>query len=361
MGSTLIMAKTFLKIFSKDRQSIFFTLFFPITFMAIFGFVATGDEDPMEVGVVDKAGNAFSAEFIERLGANPLFNVTEGDEETLRSQVIEGEMTFVLILPESFRGNEAPADLTMLVDAAQARQTALIRPLVEQALLGVERELRDIEPLFPLSVVDVQARSQRYIDFLVPGLLALTIMQISIAGSGFNIVEYRRKGILKRLFVTPIKPSHFIGGLVLARLVITVIQVSFLLSVAVVLLDVPVIGNLVELLALIFLGSAIFLSLGFFMGSIAKTQQAIMLLGNLITLPQIFLSGVFFSIDSMPEVLQPVAKLLPLSFVVSSVREVIVNGLSLVEQIPTLIGLVVWLVIALLLAIRLFVWKDVAT
>lgn len=360
MGSTFVMARTFLKIFSKDRQSIFFTLFFPITFMAIFGFLNTGEEDPMEIGVVDNAKNSFSAEFIAALGGNVLFNVTEDDEESLRDKVIEGDMALVLILPETFRGSDDPADLTMLVDAAQARQTAMIRPIVEQALLNVERELRGTRPLFPLTVVDVQARSQRYIDFLIPGLLAMTIMQISVAGSGYNIVEYRRKGILKRLFVTPIKPSNFIGGLVLARLVLTIVQVSFLLGVAVLLLGVPIVGNVFELLILMFLGSSIFLSLGFFMGSIAKTQQAIMLLGNLITLPQLFLSGVFFSIDSMPEFLQPVARLLPLSFVVSGVREVIVNGLSLAEQIPTMIGLVVWLAISLMLAIRLFRWKEVA-
>jgi ABC-2 type transport system permease protein len=97
------------------------------------------------------------------------------------------------------------------------------------------------------------------------------------------------------------------------------------------------------------------------MGSIAKTQQAIMLLGNLITLPQMFLSGIFFSIDSMPDMLQPIARLLPLSFVATSVREVIVNGTTLVEQIPTVIGLFVWLAVALLVAIRMFRWKEVAT
>jgi len=236
----------------------------------------------------------------------------------------------------------------------------MLRPVVEQALLDVERDLRNTEPLFSLTVSDVQARSQRYIDFLVPGLLALTIMQISVAGSGYNIVEYRRKGILKRLFVTPIRPGQFIGGLVLARLAITVTQVSFLLGVAVVLLKVPVEGNLLELLLLILLGSSIFLSLGFWMGSIAKTQQAIMLLGNLITLPQMFLSGVFFSVDSMPDGLQAIAKVLPLTWLVSGVREVIVNGVSLFAQIPTLIGLVAWLAIALTLAIRMFRWKEVA-
>lgn len=360
MNSTLVMARTFLRIFSKDRQSIFFTLFFPITFMAIFGFLNTGEEDPIEIGVVDNAKTPFSADFIAVLAADPLFDVTEGAEQDLRQSVIDGDTALVLILPETFAAGDAPADLTMLVDAAQARQTAMLRPIVEQALLDVERDFRGIEPLFPLEVIDVQARSQRYIDFLVPGLLAMMIMQISIAGSGFNIVEYRRKGILKRLFVTPIRPSNFIGGLVIARMLLTVVQVSFLLAVAVVLLDVPIEGNLLELLVLIFLGSAIFLSFGFFMGSLAKTQQAIMLLGNLITLPQLFLSGVFFSIDSMPEFLQPVARLLPLSFLVSAVREVIVDGVSLFQQIPTIIGLLAWLAISLTLAIRLFVWKEVA-
>jgi ABC-2 type transport system permease protein len=355
------MARTFLKIFSKDRQSIFFTLFFPITFMVIFGFITTGDEDPMEIGVVDEAGNAFSARFIDVLEKNELFDVTVGEEDDLRQQVVEGDMTLVLVLPPGFRGDDEPSELTMLVDASQARQTAMLQPVVEQALLEVERELRGIEPLFPLDVVDVQARSQRYIDFLVPGLLALTIMQISVAGSGYNIVEYRRKGILKRLFVTPIRSGSFIGGIVIARLVITVIQVSFLLTMAVLLLGVPIVGNVFELFVMIPFGSAIFLSLGFFMGSIARTQQAIMLLGNLITLPQMFLSGVFFSIDTMPDVLQPVARLLPLSFLATGVRDIIVNGVGLLEQIPTLAGLLVWLVIALTLAIRRFRWKEVAT
>lgn len=361
MNSTLTMGRTLLKIFSRDRQAIFFTLFFPITFMVIFGIASSGGEDPIELGVVDNASNEFSERFIETLESDGLFSVTVGLEDELRARVVDGDLALTLVLPSDFNGSESPADLTMLVDAAQARQTAMMTPLVETALLNVERELRGIEPLFPLTVVDVQARSQRYIDFLVPGLLALTIMQISVAGSGYNIVEYRRKGILKRLFVTPIKPLNFIGGLVLSRLVITVIQVSFLLAVAVVLLNVPVEGNVFELLLLIILGSSIFLSLGFWMGSIAKTQQAIMLLGNLITLPQMFLSGVFFSIDSMPDLLQPVARLLPLSFVVSSVREVIVNGVSLLEQIPTIAGLVVWLAIGLTLAVRLFRWKEVAS
>lgn len=360
MNLTFVMAKTFLRIFSKDRQALFFTLFFPVVFMTMFSLAGSGDDEPMEIGIVNHAGNTLSLNFIATLNSNPLFNVTENDEDSLRQQVVEGDMVLVLVLPENFQDNGSSVELTMLVDKAQARQEALIRPIIEQALLGVERELRNTDPLFSLEVIDVQARSQDYISFLVPGLLAMTLMQICIAGSGYNIVEYRRKGILKRLFVTPVQPKNFIGGLVIARAMITIIQLACLLTAAVFLLGVPIAGSLFSLIPLVLIGIVIFLSLGFFMGSIAKTQQAIMLLGNLITLPQMFLSGIFFSIDSMPELIQPVASILPLSFVVTGFREVIVNGLSLMELVPTLIGLVVWLAISLFVAIKLFVWKEVA-
>jgi ABC-2 type transport system permease protein len=360
MSLTFVMTRTFLRLFSRDRQAIFFSLFFPLVFMTVFGLAGRAADDPMEIGIVDKADNALSQRFVATLSANPLFKVSRGDEAALREQVIAGDLRLALILPAGFQDNGTPSSLTLLVDAAQVRELGLIMPVLEQALVEVEHDLRNTTSLFSLTVEDVKARSQNYLSFVVPGLLAFTLMTLSIGGSGFNIVEYRRKGILKRLFVTPIRPRDFITGIVLARLVITVIQVAFLLAVAVVLLDVPVVGSLLEVAILIFLGSAIFLSLGFFMGSIAKTQQAIMLLGNLITLPQIFLSGVFFSVDSMPAVLQPFASVLPLTFVVSGLREVIVNGLSLAEQIPTVLGLLIWLAISLALAIRLFRWKEVA-
>lgn len=360
MNTTLAIARTLLRIYSRDRQAIFFTLFFPVTFMIIFGFLNTGDTDPIEIGVVDQAGNEFSASFIDALASNELFSIRTGEEGALRAETMEGDLALTLILPPDLDVAGSATNLTMLVDAAQARETAMLIPVIEQALLSIEREVRDNSPLFPVQVVDVQARTQRYIDFLVPGLLAMSIMQISVAGSGYNIVEYRRKGILKRLFVTPLRSSHFIGGIVLARLLITVIQVCFLLTMAVLLLDVPIAGNLLELLVLMLFGSSIFLSLGFAMGSIAKTQQAIMLMGNLITLPQMFLSGVFFSVDSMPAALQGIAKLLPLTWLVQAVRDNIVDGVSLFSQLAVVLALLVWGVIGLTLAIRLFRWKEIA-
>ncbi len=125
-------------------------------------------------------------------------------------------------------------------------------------------------------------------------------------------------------------------------------------------LGATVVGDLASLYFVTVLGTVVFLCLGFCLGSIAKTQQAILAIGNLFIFPQMFLSGIFFPIDSLPELIQPLANVLPLSFVATALREISNNGLSLVEILAPLSGVAVWFVIGFLLATRLFVWKEVA-
>ena len=360
MHLTRTLTLIFLRIFSRDRQSIIFSLLFPIIFMSVFGLVGNSGDDPMAIGIVDQAGNTLSREFIDTVQANPLFKVNLGSETDLRDEVVQGEIKVLLILPADFQDNGTPADLTVVVDAAQVREIGVILPSLEQALVDIERSLRNEEALFSLKIEDVKARSQNYLSFLVPGLLAFTIMTISIAGSGYNIVEYRRKGILKRLFVTPIEPKHFIGGLVISRSIICLIQLAVLMTIAVLLFGVTISGNPLALVVVVILGTALFLSIGFCMGSIAKTQQAIMAIRNLITFPQMFLSGIFYPIDILPELIQPLANILPLSFLASGLREIVVNGAGIFDIVPDLLGLAVWSIVAMVLAIRMFVWKEVA-
>ena len=359
-SAQLHLAKVFLKIFLRDRQSIFFSLFFPIIFMTVFGFVNSNEIEPIPIGVINDSPNPVAIEFIQELIDNPIFTVTVGFEDRLRPQLEEGEQTLVLIIPDDFDTSNSNTQLRLLVDASHVRQLGLIMPVLEESLIEIEREIRDIEPMFALIVEDVQARSQSYLDFLLPGLLAFTLMQLSIAGSGFNIVEYRRKGILKRLFVTPIQPTDFIAAIVMARMTIVLVQLSVLIAFALFVLDVRIVGSLINFYLLIILGTFIFLCLGFCLGSIAKTQQAVMAVGNIVIFPQVFLSGVFYPIESMPELIQPIAYVLPLSFISTGMREIAINGASLLSITPSLLGIAVWFVLAFVLATKLFVWKEVA-
>lgn len=360
MHLTLTMARTFLRIFSRDRQAIVFSLMFPLLFMGVFGLVGSDEPDPVSIGIVDLADNSLSAAFTNAVSANGAFALEIGDEASLRERLLAGELKLVLIVPPDFRDDGSPAQLRLVVDAAQVRELDLLLPVLEKALVDIERSLRGENALFSLQVEDVKARSQNYLSFLVPGLLAFTIMQLSVAGSGYNIVEYRRKGILKRLFVTPLTPRAFIGGLVLSRSLICLIQLGVLLLIAVYGFDITIVGGVLDLFVIVLLGIAVFLCVGFCMGSIAKTQQAIMAIGNLVTFPQMFLSGIFYPIDILPALIQPVAKVLPLSFLADALRDIIIDGATLAQQLGNLVGLAVWAVLALLLAIRLFVWKDVA-
>ena len=356
----LHLSKVFLMIFLRDRQSIFFSLFFPIIFMSVFGFVNNGQQEPLDIGVVNESDSVVAADFVQQLKDSLIFNVTVGTENRLRSELEEGDQTMVLVVPGMFNVanlDRQSVELRLLVDAAQL---GLILPLLEQTLIEIEREFRDTEPMFSLAIEDVQARSQSYLDFLLPGLMAFTLMQLSIAGSGYNIIEFRRKGILKRLFVTPIRPNDFITAIVLARTTIVLTQLSVLIMFAILVLDVQIIGNFAAFYFVVILGTFIFLNLGFCLGSIAKTQQAGIMIGNIVIFPQIFLSGVFYPIESMPELVQPIAYVLPLSFVSTGMRDIANEGVSLLAIMPSLIGIAVWLVVSFVLATRLFVWKEVA-
>ena len=358
---SITIAGALTRIFLRDRQAIFFSLFFPIIFMSVFGFVERRGPQTIDIGVVNEAPGPLSEDFMAALTGNDVFRVQSGTEAELRETLIEGDVSLVLVVPPEFQQADSGVQLRVMVDASQVQLLGLIMPVLEQSLLRVERELRGTEPLFTLTLEDVQARSQRYLDFLVPGLIAFTLMQLAIAGSGFNIVEYRRKGILKRLFVTPVQPRDFIAGIVLSRLLLSIMQITVLLAVAVFLLDVQILGSYPAFYVSIIMGSVVFLCLGFFLGSLAKTQQSIQAIGNLVIFPQIFLSGIFYPIDSMPAFIQPVAYVLPLSYVANALRGIANEGLSLLQLLPDLTGILVWMAVSFFLATRFFVWKEVAS
>ena len=353
------LAGVFLKIFLRNRQAILFSLFFPLIFIGAFSFSGTSN-DPFIIGVTDESQSPFSQEFITNLEQEEIFNLIEGDFESLQSSLIEGDIRGLILIPKNFKDIDNLGALKFYVDASQTRQVNIIQRAIETSLLSVERKIRNIEPLFNLQLEDVKARPQRYIDFLLPGLLAFMIMNLSIAGSGFNIVEYRRRGILKRLFVTPIKPKDFIISIVLARMLIVLVQLSVVLSIALFVLDITIIGSYLSFYLTVILGTFIFLCIGFALGSLAKTQEGIRPIVGLVTFPQVILSGVFFPISSMPEIVQPIVYSLPLSSVVSSLREIANDGVSFMALSTSTIGVLIWVLISFVIATRFFVWKEVA-
>ena len=353
------LTKVFIQIFLRNKQYIVFSLILPLLILAIVG-LNDGDNDPIEIGIVNNSKSNLSQQFVDQLTSNKLFNIIQGSEGTLRNELVNGDLMIVLIIPSAMDDKVKSSNIKLLVDKSQTQFIQTIEPILNQSLLSIEREITGRASMFNLVIEDVKSRTLSYIDFLLPGIMAFMLMNLSIAGSGFNVVEFRRRGILKRLFVTPIKPIDFVLAIVIARMVIVLGQLSIIFGFALAILDANIVGSVVSLYFAIMLSVLMFLTLGFSIGSLAKTQESVGVLATIFIYPQLVLSGIFFPIETLPEYIHPFAELLPLSLVADAMRSIANDGLELIDIYANFIGIGIWIVIGMLISTKLFVWKEVA-
>src|SRR5580692_4971621 len=211
----------------------------------------------------------------------------------------------------------------------------------------------------PVSSTDQLLREpgSRYIDFLIPGLLGMNLMGSAIWGLGFAIVDARRKKLLKRLIATPMPRHYYLLSFVLSRLLLLVIEVGALVGFGIVAFQVPVRGSLFVLAILCMLGSLSFSALGLLIASRVQTIEAASGLMNLVMMPMWIVSGVFFSAQRFPELLQPVIKALPLTAAIDALRANMLQGVGLAQLSPELMVLAAWLVVCFPVALKLFRWR----
>jgi ABC-type polysaccharide/polyol phosphate export permease len=211
----------------------------------------------------------------------------------------------------------------------------------------------------PLRVADVKVRERgsRYIDFVVPGLLGMTIMGGGIWGLGFSIVDQRRKNLLKRLVATPMSRAEYLGSYVISRLVMLTIEVAVLVGFSVLLFDVPMRGSWVVVAMIIVVAALAFGGLGLLIASRSKTIEGVSGMMNLTMLPMWVLSGVFFSSENFPRAVQPVIKALPLTAANDALRANMLRGVGLSGIGAELAILGIWAVVCFSVALKIFRWR----
>jgi ABC-2 type transport system permease protein len=197
----------------------------------------------------------------------------------------------------------------------------------------------------------------RYIDFLIPGLLGMNLMGSAIWGLGFAIVDARRKKLMKRLIATPMPRHYYLLSFVLSRLLLLVIEVGALLGFGALVFQVPLRGSLVILASVCVLGSLTFSALGLLIASRVRTIEAASGLMNLVMMPMWIVSGVFFSAQRFPGIVQPVIKALPLTAVIDALRANMLQGADFAQIVPQVSILGVWLIVCFTLALKLFRWR----
>jgi ABC-2 type transport system permease protein len=190
----------------------------------------------------------------------------------------------------------------------------------------------------------------------VPSMLGLSVMQVGIFAA-IPLVADREKLILKRLAATPLRRWQLVGSNVLMRLLIALIQAVIIIGVGVVFFDVAISGPFPLSVVFIVLGALSFLALGYVVASFASTEDAANGMTSVIQFPMMFLSGTFFPIDEMPEALQAVARVIPLTYLSDALRQVMVGGAAFAPLWICFLVLVGWLVVCFAIAARKFRWQ----
>ena len=210
-------------------------------------------------------------------------------------------------------------------------------------------------PLATAVVVSSEPGS-RYIDFLIPGLIGMNVMNAAMWGIGFAIVDMRQRKLLKRFVATPMRRSDFLLAIACSRLVLMILEVGLLLGFGRLVFHMRVLGPVLTILMLGALGALSFAGVGLLTACRAQKIESVSGLINMVMMPMWVFSGVFFSYERFPAVIHPLIKVLPLTALNDALRATILEGTPLTAQPERMLILVLWGGISFALALKWFRW-----
>ena len=203
--------------FVRNRAALFFSLVVPLLIMLIFGVLNFGGTTEVSLGLVDQANNQASRTLRAALDKTEAFDVQVGEQQSEVDELGEGHRDLVLVIPAGFALQptaDAGRQLTAYTNVAKPQQAQvgglLLNAVVSQVMLAAGQPGGPAGPV--VQVKPLPGRDLGYIDFLVPGMLALTVMQLGLFSVSFGFVQLKRTGALRRLFATPTSPAYFLGA-----------------------------------------------------------------------------------------------------------------------------------------------------
>ena len=344
-GSSPLLQLTLIRFreFLREPEAVFWTFIFPLLLASGLGLAfRSRPADVAKVGVLTTAPGA--ERIRTALAADSSLQVIALDDTAAATALRIGTVALVVVPRDSQR-------VEYRFDRART-EARTARLMVNEALQRANgrNEAVTTDAL-------ISERGSRYIDFVLPGLLAMNLMGSGMWGIGFSIVDARRKKLLKRFVATPMRRYQYLASFLVMRLGLMVIEVTVITLFGYFAFGVPMRGSLVAFAVACLLGALVFGSLGLLVASRARTIEAASGLMNLIMLPMWVASGVFFSAGNFPDAVQPIIQTLPLTAVVDSVRGIMIQGLGWNALVPEFAIVATWLVLSFGIALRFFRWR----
>ena len=351
--------------FTRDRAALFWTLAFPLIFVVLFGSIFRGGGNANRTfGWVDLDQTSRSNELKSAFAAIPNLKLDGVDQDEALADMRAGTDQAVIVVPAGYgaavdaaaSGAGPPASITVYTDPSQAQTTAAVGQIVGSILGEVNLRVSGRGPAVIPQAQAIQTENLTFISYLVPSILGMALMQLGIF-SAVPLVADREKLILKRLSATPLRRWQLVGSNVVMRLIVSIVQTLIIVGVGSRLFGVEIAGNPVLIGLFVVLGSLTFIALGYVIASFASTEDAAQGMTSVVQFPLMFLSGTFFPIDTMPDYLKAVARVMPLTYLGDALRQVMVNGTPFAPLWVCVAVLLGFLVICFAIAARFFRWQ----
>lgn len=333
--------------FRREPSAFFFVIFMPILWMVILGAAFSGkDNIKVHVGWIDGQPTTvqnYQFDISESLGSKPDIILHRGNSADIKLKHLRGEIAAIVTVTEE--------KLKISFDPASqegANASAIINRTLQEAAGRTD----------PLEVATekIVIPGTRYIDFLIPGLLALSIMTSSLFGTGMLIVSNRRENLLKRYLATPMKPHEYLISHIFGRTFIFAVEVAAILIAGFLMFGFKSVGSYVGLLAFAFLGTAAFTSIAILCAARTANPATMNGMTNVISLPMMLVAGVWFSRANFPEWLGQIVQYLPLTALVDGLRRITLEGANMSSLVSECLILLAYTLVSTVAATKLFKW-----
>lgn len=337
-----------LKILLRDRQLLFWSFMFPLMFTFIFGFFfGKGSTSSGTIALVNNSNSQLSQSLEKAMTDSSLFKVQkETDLNTAKNLITTNKVVAVVQIPQNF-GSQIPNSPTKVViydDPANAQANSVILGFLNNYLTSTDYKIQNFIPVYSLNEQKTNTRQLNYFDFILIGLLGMALMNSSVNGIAVGMSKYREDKILKRITTTPLPSWRFIVANLLSRLVINFAQVSLILIIGVYYFQAHIYGSVPLIYLLSLLGAVLFQLIGFTIAGFTKTTQAAEGMATSVTIPMMFLAGVFFPIEQLPKWLFSVVQYLPLAPLLRIMRNLALDNASPLNNPSDLILIGAWIV-----------------
>jgi ABC-2 type transport system permease protein len=335
-----LVRKEFIQLM-RDRRNRVILVVAPLLQMLVFGYVVNYDIRNIRIALEDQSHSYASRELVSAFEGSGIFHVSHHvtDERQIEQLLLRGDVDMAIKIGPDFDGiikKGQTAQIQIIADGSVSNMASMRMAYTTAIIDKFNRDT--IWKLYAMQMtyakIDTRIRTwynpnldSQY--FFVPGIVAFLIMLTSLLLTSIAVIREKEAGTMEQLIVTPLKSYEFIIGKTIPYIIISLVQLSFIIVVAIYWFEIPLAGSII----LLFFSSCIFLlstlGIGLLISSVSVTQQQAMMVTFFLLMPFFMLSGFVFPIANMPTVIQWLTFLNPLRHFLVIIRGIFLKGVGL--------------------------------